>query len=154
MNSLFWSFKICILFVLFNNISLAFHLKRYSLSLSIELGTAVQSCMALAMNKNCSLMLYALGLFKWHSKNFKLFLYGISAIKWMWGGESVAGWVSKCEGVGGEGGEENRFWRLGGPRIDGKEWIVRRSDRRRARFVFRFDFRLFHVTVIDTFMVT
>lgn len=43
---------------------------------------------------------------------------------------------------------------LSGPRIDGKEWIVRRSNRRRARVVFRFDFGLFHVTMVNTFMVT
>jgi hypothetical protein len=43
---------------------------------------------------------------------------------------------------------------LGGPRIDGKEWIVGCSYRRRVCVFFCFDFRLFHVTVIDTFMVT
>lgn len=86
--------------------------------------------------------------FKWHSKISNYF-YGIINLcddKNHWQFESQFHWLvcqklSKCH--------------LGGPWIDGKEWIVGCSNRRRVcvSIVFCFNFRLFHVTVIDTFMI-
>lgn len=86
--------------------------------------------------------------FKWHSKISNYF-YGI--INLNVGEKFVTIYESNWTLL-----VHQKVWKylLSGPWIDWKEWIIWCSYRRCVCFIFRFNLRLFHITMINTFMVT